>query len=1188
MHLKHIKLAGFKSFAEPTQIPVPGRLVGVVGPNGCGKSNVIDAVRWVLGESQARQLRGETLQDVIFGGTTARKPLGRASVELVFDNTDGRAPGQWSNYAEIAVRRVLARDGVSNYYINNVHVRRRDVQDMFLGTGLGPRAYAIIEQGMISRIVESRPEEIRVFLEEAAGISRYRERRRETESRLEDARRNLTRTEDVRQELARQMDKLQGQAEIAARWHALQHQLLQTRNLLSYVRKREAQALRLKLQRDLEQTTLDLDAILASVRHVEAQLELQRSAQQQATEACNVAQGALYETNALVSQTELQLQTQRAQSQRLLQEQTRLHQEWQDDQKRLEDNATLLTRTQEELTRAQDLVQVNQERVQQEQARLPEQEQQAAQQRRHLERLRQQEAQLQSQISAARAGQQTGQRLLRQLQERHERLSQEQAQLVQPSQGELDQLSQACREQAVTLGILQANRKSLEERLQWCQATLAGAHQALETALQEHRGIEARLKALEALQQRLGVETQARELVHKHGLAQAPRLWEQLRVDPGWEVAVEAVLGARLNALHLPSLEGVARWEMAEYPAGICLYADCTPPLDPVQEARVHSSGAADDTAALTVLTPLVERIQARTPAAQALLHTALSAVYSVQDLPQALALQPRLEAGMWLVTPAGLILQRNSVQFFAPQGAVHGALARAREITELQQQVQVVQQRSAHLAQEKDQAHIQAQQQMQALEALQIRIREGEAHGHGLDLQRTRAQAQQERLQLRVRQLQEGLQDLALQQAQEQQHLQDFLAQEQQARAQADAALQERTQVEQAWRAAEQARDAQRLALHSAERALQEATYLEKSTRERVQHLRHTQHTLQQRQEQRVPRQAALARELAQGEEEALQARLQQALASRSEREKLLSVARQELEACQVLLRELDQQRVCGQQQQDPLRQRLGQLQLKEQEAHLHLLRAQEELDQNQAQESLLETLLEANTRPATLLQQCQNLQQQIDALGAVNLAALEELTTAQNRRQWLEDQVSDLNSAVTTLEQAMQRIDRETREQLRDTFDRVNAGFSTLFPSLFGGGHARIELTGEEILDAGVFLVAQPPGKKTTSIHLLSGGEKALTALSLVFALFQLNPAPFCLLDEVDAPLDDANTERFANLVKRMSQHTQFLFITHNKIAMEMAQQLVGITMAESGVSRMVAVDIEEAVRLSEESVV
>ncbi len=1187
MHLKHIKLAGFKSFAEPTQIPVPGRLVGVVGPNGCGKSNVIDAVRWVLGESQARQLRGETLQDVIFGGTTTRKPLGRASVELVFDNADGRAPGQWSNYAEIAVRRVLARDGVSNYYINNVHVRRRDVQDMFMGTGLGPRAYAIIEQGMISRIVESRPEEIRVFLEEAAGISRYRERRRETESRLEDARANLARTEDVKQELVRQIEKLQGQAETAGRWQALQQQLLQTRNLLSLVRKREAQTLRLKLQRDMEQTTLDLDAALAGVRHVEAQIELQRSTQHGATEAFNDAQGALYETNALVAQTELQLQTLRTQSQRLLQEQARLQQEWQEDQKRLQDNAASLTQTQQALTHAQDLGQINRERVQQEQARLPEQEQQATQNRQRLERLRQQEAQLQSRISAARAGAQTCQRLLRQLQERQERLLQEQARLVQPPQGELEQLARAQREQAVTLVILQASRHSLGERVQRCNATLGSTRQALEATIQERGRTEARLKALEALQNRLGGEAQAQELVRRHGLSQAPRLWEQLQVAPGWELAVEAVLGTRLNALHLSSLDRVAQWKAAECPAGTGLYADGASPPGQATAARSPSAMAAVPLL-LAALSPLAARIKAQTPAARAVVESVLHAVYGVEQLTQGLELQPLLAPGVVLVTPSGHVLERNSVLFFAPQGAIHGALARAREIAELQHQLRLGEERLEQLIQAQTQAQTQVQHQMQALEELDRRIRGVEAQGHTLDMQRTQEQAQQERYQLRVRQLQEGLQELTLQQAQEQQHLQDFQEQEQQVQAQLRSSIQERTDVEQAWRATEQARDAQRLALNSAERALQEASYLEKSAQERLQHLVLTQQTLQQRQEQRLPRQAALSQELALHNEPAVQMHLQQALATRGEREKLLSLARQELESCHTYLRELDQQRVSLQQQQDPLRQRLGQLQLKEQEARLNLARAQEELDQNQAQESVLETLLDTNSRPAFLLQQCQTVQQQIDALGAVNLAALEELTAAQNRRQWLEDQVTDLKTAVTTLEQAMQRIDRETRDQLRDTFERVNAGFSTLFPSLFGGGYARIELTGEEILDAGVHIVAQPPGKKTTSIHLLSGGEKALTALSLVFALFQLNPAPFCLLDEVDAPLDDANTERFANLVRRMSQHTQFLFITHNKIAMEMAQQLVGITMAESGVSRMVAVDIEEAVRISEETVV
>ena len=306
--------------------------------------------------------------------------------------------------------------------------------------------------------------------------------------------------------------------------------------------------------------------------------------------------------------------------------------------------------------------------------------------------------------------------------------------------------------------------------------------------------------------------------------------------------------------------------------------------------------------------------------------------------------------------------------------------------------------------------------------------------------------------------------------------------------------------------------------------------------------------------------------------------------MGARAQAESALTDARVTLDNAGAALREQEEKRLQIEQGLEPLRNRMGDVRLKEQEARLNVERATETLLENHADEVALTLLMEKGTRTSTLQAEINQLTQDIEALGAVNLAALAELEASRERKNWLDAQTADLEAAVATLEEAMHKIDRETREQLKETFERVNTSFSTLFPTLFGGGHARIELTGDEILDAGVQIIAQPPGKKTTSIHLLSGGEKALTALSLVFALFQLNPAPFCLLDEVDAPLDDANTERFVRLVKKMSEQTQFLFITHNKIAMEMAQQLVGITMAESGVSRMVAVDIEEAIRLTE----
>ncbi|MDE2344335.1 MAG: chromosome segregation protein SMC [Betaproteobacteria bacterium] len=1172
MHLKHIKLAGFKSFAEPTQIPVPGKLVGVVGPNGCGKSNVIDAVRWVLGESQARHLRGETLQDVIFGGTADRKPQGRASVELVFDNTDGRAPGQWSQYAEIAVRRVLARDGVSNYYINNVHVRRRDVQDIFMGTGLGPRAYAIVEQGMISRIVESKPEEIRVFLEEAAGISRYKDRRRETELRLQDTRGHLTRTEDITRELGQQIEKLVGQAEVAGQWRALQDDLARAQNLLLFSRKRDAEASRARTQRDIEKNQIELDAAIAGLRELERRIEEQRAAHYGASDTLNNAQGALYQANAEVSQAENRLQSLRNERRRLEGEVARLEQEIGEDRHRMEADQASLVRLQEELQRAQELVRVATARVSQERESWPAAEAQSKARRQALDQARQGESRVQAKISAARSERTASERLQAQLGERRARLEAERGQWVVPDTQRLDGLGVRLREMEVSCSILEVARLAAQTRVQRCERTFSEAREQADAAHRERNRLEAETVALESLQAKLGVKERTQDLVRRHGLSDLPMFWQGIEVASGWEPAVEAVLGARLHAFQGGDAGRLSQWSADEIPAGIALFS----PEGAAAGVRMFETPPG--------LEPLRNFVTVRNGHCEGALETWMHGVFAATDLQQALAQAFRLPAGVVLVTPQGHLVDRHSVVFFAPRDEFHGALSRAREIEVRRDELETQASHCVVL----DEARAQAESFLAASRTEQTeadkRLRETEAARHALDMERTRLQGQIERHQQRVLQVQEELAELERQEALERERLQRHQALLAEAEQELTAAREALVTLEQAWREAEQAREMRRNALQTAEKALQEAGFMEKSAAERIAHLEDTRRAAMERLGQRQPRLQALRDELAAAQEAPLAEALQAALTQRTGCEQGLSDARAALDALAADLRELEEQRLAVQQRQDPLRAKLEDLRLREQEARLNVERAQESLVANQADEAALAEMLEKGVRSSTLQSEIDSLNERISALGAVNLAALAELEAARERKTWLDSQMADLKAAVETLENAMRKIDRETRDQLKETFDRVNASFSSLFPTLFGGGHARIELTGDEILDAGVQIVAQPPGKKTTSIHLLSGGEKALTALSLVFSLFQLNPAPFCLLDEVDAPLDDTNTERFVRLVQKMAEQTQFLFITHNKIAMEMAEQLVGITMAESGVSRMVAVDIEEAIRMAE----
>ncbi|HQU05940.1 MAG: chromosome segregation protein SMC [Ferrovum sp. 37-45-19] len=1172
LHLKHIKLAGFKSFAEPTQIPVPGQLVGIVGPNGCGKSNVIDAVRWVLGESQAKQLRGETLQDVIFGGTTNRKPQGRASVELVFDNADGRAPGQWSQYAEISVRRVLARDGVSNYYINNTHVRRKDVQDVFMGTGLGPRAYAIIEQGMISRIVESKPEEIRVFLEEAAGISRYKERRRETELRLNDARGHLSRTADISRELDNQIGKLEGQAVVAEKYKGLQSELSNLQNLLLYARKRDAENTRQRALKELEKVQNELDERIANLRETEKRLELIRQEHHDTSDSVNVAQGHVFQANSDVSRIESELNVLRNEKKRLEAEIARLNQEINESKQRLHSDEQSLQQHQGELAKAKELTELAFARVRDAQTQLPQAEQQAKQARQALNMVREEQVKTESQLTKARSDYNAGMRLLQQYEERQQRLDKERISLTAPDLSELNRLRSEVREREVKLSILSVTVSSLDLRVKRCETLVRSANVVLQQHQKQIANIDAQLKALIGLQQKIATSTNANELVKAHGLDQLPLLWQLLDVKPDFETALEAVLKHRLRALEVKDFNPVIDWGENRLPLGFSLFK---------ASARPYESAVIQNE---LWGTRLITAVTAKSQSLQGLLRQWLDDVYVVESLTEAILLMESLPQDVILVTVQGHCVTHSTVEFFAPQIEVHGAITRAREIEELLAEkerllvVSVRVEKEALLAEETlVEVKNQLTQRSESLRYESNKLR-------NLEVESSRLQAEQLRFEQRQQQLQVELNEIAIKHAEENTLLNRYTADIKAFEDGLQGVKKQFFDLDAAAKNADQSLEMCRKALQAATGAERESTYLFKTAQSKIEMINHNHQAVIDSLRYKEPRLQELQQHLDTISIEQTEASLQQALQVREQVDITLKQARIDLDNCAALMRDTEENRLRLEQQLDPLREKLSDLRLKEQEARLGVEQAHLILAENNADETVLAAQLEKGVKTSTLQADITKVQKDIEALGPVNLAALVELESSRERKTYLDSQQADLQEAVETLENAMKKIDRDTREQLNATFNQVNESFSTLFPSLFAGGYARIEMTGDEILDAGIQIIAQPPGKKTTSIHLLSGGEKALTALALVFSLFQLNPAPFCILDEVDAPLDDANTERFVKLVTKMSEFTQFLFITHNKIAMEMAQQLVGITMAESGVSRMVAVDVDEAIRLTE----
>lgn len=1169
MRLTSIKLSGFKSFAEPTNFLLPGQLVGVVGPNGCGKSNIMDAVRWVLGESKASELRGESMQDVIFNGTTHRKPASRSSVELVFDNADHRAGGQWSQFAEIAVKRVLTRDGTSSYYINNQPVRRRDVQDVFLGTGLGPRAYAIIGQGTISRIIESKPEELRLFLEEAAGVSKYKERRRETENRLHDTRENLTRVEDILRELNSNLEKLEKQAEVAAKYNALQADVTLKQHQLWFLKRAESEADQARVKADADKAVNDLEARVADLRRIESELETVRQAHYAAGDQVNQAQGHLYEASAEVGRLEAEIRFVVEGRQRVEQRLVQLK----------EQTAQWATRKEEAEAETENLAGMTVEaeekatllaaQVEEQGLQLPDLEDAVRQaQSKSLEQ-RGAVTQVQQQIQVLAADQRNIEEQSRQLNQRRERLVADRNALAAPDEQRLQNLQAqlaAAQESAETadarLHELQEQVPALDEdrRAKQQDVNAQGARQA---------DLSARMEALKALQDKVRTDGKLQPWLAKHGLSGLQGLWSRIHIEQGWESALEAALREKLNSLEVSRLEMVRAFATDAPPAKLAFY---------------HAPSAAVPEAA-GALPRLADLLRLNDAGQAALLSDWLHGCYTAPTLEEALAARDKLRPGETIFVRSGHAVTAHSVSFYAQDSEQAGLLARQQEIENLEKQLRA----QVLIAEEARSALVRAEaaysDASQRLTTARREAAESQSRAHELQVETLRLTQLAEQTRARSEQIAGDLAevDALLEELQERrvaaegrfEELDMQLADSQERHAQLD------ERVIEAERKLAEAREQHR----SLERQAQEATFSQRALDARRGELQRAIETATQQATSIADEQERATAELARLTDAAAQAGLQNALELKSEREKALGAKRSEYDDLTAKLRASDERRLQLERELDPLRQRITDLQLKEQAARLGLEQYSQMLAEAQADlEAVAKSVQEGNVRLSGMQSDIDRIHREIAALGAVNLAALDELTTARDRKQFLDAQSKDLTDAMTTLEDAIKKIDGETRELLGSTFQTVNEHFGRMFPELFGGGNAKLVMTGEEILDSGVQVMAQPPGKKNQTIHLLSGGEKALTAIALVFAIFQLNPAPFCLLDEVDAPLDDANTERYAKLVSSMSKGTQFLFISHNKIAMEMAEQLIGVTMQEQGVSRIVAVDMESAVSMAE----
>ncbi len=1165
MRLSKIKLSGFKSFVDPTTIAFPSNLVGVVGPNGCGKSNVIDAVRWVMGESSASRLRGDSMTDVIFNGSSARKPVGTGSVELIFDNTDGTLGGQYANFSEISIRRTVSRDAISSYYLNGTKCRRKDITGIFLGTGLGPRSYSIIEQGMISRLIEAKPEEMRVFVEEAAGISKYKERRRETENRIRHTRENLERLTDLQEEVEKQIKHLDRQAKAAERY----------KKYKAEERQRAAELLAMRLdvldkqssehERALASSETRLQAAIAEQRRIESLIERSREEQSECTEEFNDAQAHFYRVGAEIARLEQAIEHGHELQQRQQEDLTQATAGAADIRAHIDEDKAQLAELESALTELAPGLESATARAATSGQSLRNAEDSMADWRENWEQFN----------SDAYAAEQT-------LKVEHSRVEQwrdSSAQLAGRRSRMLEDFDSDSVERLRTeLAALSGEADGRGATVENAEKTLIGVREQIEAARSKEREIRGRvqasqndlqqagkaLAAQQALQQAaLGAANEDMQTwLEQSGLARHRRLVEILNIESGWENALETVLRGELQSIIVDDLDAAAA-KAANLSSG---------------DARIirnqFSSGAGSQ-----------NTLAGRVSGAPASVAALLSRVRTVSSLTEALALRGDLEDGYSVVTPNGEWLGRDFFQVHRLSASDKSVVQRESDIRELQDRVASAE--AALTAAEDDLA-------LQQRSLTELEASRDTAQTNVSDAQQARSDAiaQREQAELRFRQADEQRRIVE----RERQSIDEELASAEasiaasqgrmdEARAITASLDERRTALEHQRGQLSQELERVRLQAAQDQSAAQDLRVQFESRKSSqdsaAQNLARMQSQLGQFEQREAELRSQLAAAATPMQER--QTKLDAELENRVSAEQKLGAARQKLENTEAQMRQYQVERGSAEESVEAERSAADEVRMAAQETRVRREGLLEQFDTERFDRAKLLENLEADASVETWEEQLAKLTRRIERLGPINLAAIDEFREQTERKEYLDAQFADLRSALETLENAIRKIDKETRARFKETFTAIDTGFKRLFPRLFGGGHAYLELTGEDLLDAGVTVMAQPPGKRNSTIHLLSGGEKALTAVALVFAIFELNPAPFCMLDEVDAPLDDANVTRYCDIVKEMSDNVQFVFITHNKVTMEMARQLSGVTMHEPGVSRLVTVDLDEAIKLA-----
>ncbi|MGZ5050189.1 MAG: chromosome segregation protein SMC [Methylobacter sp.] len=1170
MKLEKIKLSGFKSFVDQTVIPIQGNLTAIVGPNGCGKSNIIDAVRWVMGESSAKHLRGGSMADVIFNGSSGRKPVSTASVELVFNNTDSKLGGEYSQYDTISIKRQVSRDGTSLFMLNGSRCRRKDITDIFLGTGLGSRSYAIIEQGTISRMVEAKPEDLKIHIEEAAGISKYKERRSETETRMRHTKENLERLDDLRDEVEKQIKHLQKQAEKAEKYTELKKQERQYKLELLAMRWNSYHQAAKQLDERLQAVAHEHNRLFVELRDIDNTIEAKRAEHKIQQQQTNSLQGDYYQIVADVSGLEQTIKHSENSREQTLTEINRLRLQADQSMKELEADVQQLEEIKASLLEAEEALIVAEER--QEDAIYSQQEMQqqrsAWQQQWEEYRTTSSNCKEQAEVQRVKTVQLENQN--RQLQIRLDKLNEERNDLeASELRDELESLEAGIEVIETQRDELQQQLEDLHREIREQRQQIKQYHDGLHARRTEMQSVKGKITSLELLQQHaMGKDNKHLSAwLESEGLVQNKRLAEFLDVQAGWDTAVETVLGSYLEAICVDGVDQVI--------PGLQRLTDESLML--IESGR-QTLGYAD---ANPTYATLLDKVKAPWD-----LSNLLAGVYCADDIESARTLSVQLKAHESVVTPDGTWFGPGWIRIVRAKDSKTGVLQREKELRLLKQRQQELHEEIESLEEQLETAESGLKEAEAARETAQQRDNSLGAELSAKSAEFSAHSARLEHQQRRLEQVSSDIDDISRELAENA----ETIAESRMLQDEAEQVMSEQEQNKLDLEASNQQLQSEQQRIDMAVREAGQQVY---SIKAQLESLRSSEaltgkqlERLRQQHQQSVERIAELEQSLQQTltpmDDEKKQ--LTQMVADKGQLETKLKTQRQLQEELEAEISQLSEQHIRTQRALEKQKEALDGIRFELQESRVRQQTVNEQLKEIDADvEQVLQNLpehAEENSWKRTV----DDLLAQIERLGTINLTAIEEYKSQSERMKFLDEQHADLIEALQTLDKAINQIDKESRLRFKETFDKINSGLQEKFPKLFGGGHAYLELTEQDELEAGVNIIARPPGKKNSSIHLLSGGEKALTAVALVFSIFELNPAPFCLLDEVDAPLDDANVGRFSKMVEEMSATVQFLYISHNKATMEIAKQLAGVTMKEPGVSRMVAVDIEEAVSLAE----